>query len=165
MRLSSVFGGEGGVSSALTDTVQPNRAVTYGETTDQRPAMWGVSGMPDSIRCSSGYSDPGPFRCRRRVHTRDGPRLDDSQPARVCPRSGQSAAWCRRSASTFRTRISPPGGLLARVRDESGRASQHHLWMDSRKHSRPLPTAIGYASGRQCGCALVRSRSSTSRSV
>jgi hypothetical protein len=43
MRLSSVFDGEAGVTSVLTDTVQPNRAVTYGETTDQGPAMWGVS--------------------------------------------------------------------------------------------------------------------------
>jgi hypothetical protein len=85
MRLSSVFGGEAGVTSVLTDTVQPNRAVTYAETTDQRPAMWGVCGTPDSIRCSSRYTDPGHFRRGRRVQTGDGPRLDDSQPARVCP--------------------------------------------------------------------------------
>lgn len=34
MLLSSVFGGEAGVTDVLTDTVQPNRVVTYGETTD-----------------------------------------------------------------------------------------------------------------------------------
>ena len=34
MRLSSEFGGEAGVTGVLTDTVQPNRVVTYGETTD-----------------------------------------------------------------------------------------------------------------------------------
>ena len=71
-RLSGVFGGESGVTSVLKDTVQPNRAVTYGETNDRRPAMWDVSGRPDSIRCSTGYSAlatsdaDGAYRDRRR---------------------------------------------------------------------------------------------------
>ena len=163
MRLSSVFGGEAGVTSVLTDTV--SRIEPYLRLRD-RPASrhLGVSGTLDSRRCSSGYSDPGHFRRGRRVQTRDSPRLDDSQPARVCPRSRQSAAW-RRSASTFRTRISPPGGPLARLRDESGAASQHHVRMDSRKHSRSFPTAIWFRIRAAMRLRLVRSRPSTSRSA
>ena len=41
-------------------------------------------------------------------------------------------------------------GLLARLRDESGRRVNTTYGWTRRKHSRPLSTAIGFASGQQC---------------
>jgi hypothetical protein len=84
MRLSSVFGGEVGGTSVLTDTVSRIEP----SPTARRPTSVPPFGRFRNAGLETlfqRYSDPGHFRRGRRVQTRDSPRLDDSQPARVCP--------------------------------------------------------------------------------
>ena len=134
-------------SSSLTDprTTQAEIAAPCRSSSAAISGLWVVSSLEF---CDGGYARaqaPGAYA---------------TQTVDVISPIGTMASAER--FNIYDADFSWPGGLLARLGDESGRRVSTTYGWTRRKHSRPLPTAIGFAPGQQCG---LRSRSSTSRSV